>query len=229
MVGKVRPDYINVHLPVYERIARNEREGWSDAASVSLMLQHILRALAFPGIPDQGKLLELGCGDGCITCELARQLHYEVHGVDIVPLAIELAEQRCERLGVSACFSVADVLELPFPEDSFEVVIDAHCWHCIVLTDRPKFLAEARRVLKPGGVFVVLTMTGSPPAGMPGEFDRATRTCVCNGIAGRHFGSVGSLLEELRQGGFEIYCNWIEHAESEFENDDLIAVCRKNM
>jgi SAM-dependent methyltransferase len=57
---------------------------------------------------DRGdRILELGCGDGALSCFLAAQ-GFEVTGFDIAPGMIEEARQRAAREGVSAHFEVAD-------------------------------------------------------------------------------------------------------------------------
>ena len=59
------------------------------------------------------RILELGCGDGALSCFLARQ-GFDVTGIDISPGMVEEAKQRAAREGVAVRFEVAD-------GDSFEV------------------------------------------------------------------------------------------------------------
>src|SRR4051812_23136504 len=58
------------------------------------------------------RVLELGCGDGTLSCFLASE-GFDVTGIDISPGMIEEAKRRAERESVSARFEVAD-------GDSFE-------------------------------------------------------------------------------------------------------------
>ena len=60
-----------------------------------------------------------------------------------------------DALGGRADYSVADVQELPFADDSFDVVLANHMLYHV--PDRPRAFAEVRRVLAPGGRFHAAT------------------------------------------------------------------------
>lgn len=94
------------------------------------------------------RLLDIGCGPGSITVELAEHVAVVV-GVDAAQEAVDRAEELARgRTNVS--FRVADVYSLPFEDDSFDVVF-AHqlLQH---LADPVAALAEAMRVTRPGGL-----------------------------------------------------------------------------
>jgi SAM-dependent methyltransferase len=222
-----RADYLGVHQHEYERIAAGERSGWSTAEEAAQTLAQVQRALALPGVPREGRLLELGCGDGCLSVLLARTGGFQVAGIDIVPLAVELAQKRAAREGVALELAVGNVLALPWPDAHFDVLVDGHCLHCIVLDDRRRFFSEAWRVLKPGGALIIVTMAGDPPPGMPGEFDPLRRCLVHGGVAGRHFGTQDSVLAEARAARFELLAHWLWPAQTEMDCDDLIAALIK--
>ena len=98
------------------------------------------------GAPD--RVLEVGCGEG----ELAERLVADVSNlaaIDQSPRMVELTRRR----GVDA--RVADVQELPFPDDSFDAVLAA--WMLYHVADLDRGLAETRRVLRPGGRLVATT------------------------------------------------------------------------
>lgn len=96
------------------------------------------------------RLLDVGCGPGTITADLARLVAPgEVIGVDVTDAP--LAEARANAAGLAnVSFRVANAYTLDFPDDTFDVV-HAHqvCQH---LTDPVTALAELRRVCRPGGV-----------------------------------------------------------------------------
>lgn len=217
-------DYLGVHAGMYQRIAAGERAGWSAPAEAAGMLAQVQRALSLPAAPQCGRLLELGCGDGCLSVLLAAHLPFAASGIDIVPLAIDLARKRAARAGVTLELRCGDVLDLPWPDGSFDLLVDGHCLHCIVLDDRERFLAEAWRVLRPGGMLVLLCMVGEPPPDMPGSFDVVTRNVVLDGVIGRHFGTPESILAEARQAGFGCAAYWTWPAPDASANDDLVAV-----
>lgn len=96
------------------------------------------------------RVLEIGCGTG----GFAARLLDAIPGVDLVAVDqsrrfVELTERR----GVPA--QVADIQSLPFEDDSFDVV--AALWMLYHVPDLHQGLAEVRRVLRPGGLFVAVT------------------------------------------------------------------------
>jgi SAM-dependent methyltransferase len=52
-------------------------------------------------------------------------------------------------------FVQADVRQLPFPQDSFDVVLDRGCFHYLQAADRPGYATEVERVLRPDGRFLL--------------------------------------------------------------------------
>ena len=93
--------------------------------------------LAIEGLPPK-RTLDVACGTGFIT----RHLQGEVVGLDQSEAMLELASQRVR----TAQFLVGDGLELPFEDGSFERVFTSHFYGHLEEADRPRFLAEARRV-----------------------------------------------------------------------------------
>jgi ubiquinone/menaquinone biosynthesis C-methylase UbiE len=61
------------------------------------------------------------------------------------------ALQRAHHLHPAVRFVQADVLQLPFPQASFDVVLDRGCLHYLQAADRPRYASEVQRVLRPGG------------------------------------------------------------------------------
>ena len=100
-------------------------------------------------------LLDSGCGPGTITVGLARAVAPgEVVAIDLEESQLEEARRHAVAAGVSnVSFQVASALELPFPDKSFDVVF----FHAVLchLPDPIPALAEARRVLKFGGLVAV--------------------------------------------------------------------------
>jgi len=94
------------------------------------------------------RLLDIGCGPGSITIDLADRVGAAV-GIDASEEAITKArELSAGRSDVR--FQVADVYQLPFADESFDVVFA----HQVLqhLSDPVAALVEARRVLAPGGL-----------------------------------------------------------------------------
>ena len=126
-------------------------------------------------------LLDVGCGSG-VFCSLAVKTGATVTGFDATAELIALAKVRVP----DAIFFVGDMETLPFPDASFDVVTGFNSFQYAASV--PNALAEARRVLKPGGLLLLmiwgnkqdneaasyLATLGSllppPPPGAPGPF-----------------------------------------------------------
>jgi SAM-dependent methyltransferase len=99
-------------------------------------------------------VLDLGCGSGWLSVYLANcQSELEISGIDLAPQAIKLAEQWASEDGLSIKFRVGDVAALPYEEGRFDAVVANSIFEHLTLELAQAALLEAKRVLKPGGVF----------------------------------------------------------------------------
>lgn len=97
--------------------------------------------------PDPGQaILDLGCGTGTLTAELAARAG-RVVGIDASPEMVEAAKRHFPERE----FLVADALDLPFMAE-FDVVFSNAVFHW--LPDHDRLLKNIRRALKPGGRLV---------------------------------------------------------------------------
>ncbi|WP_448061448.1 methyltransferase domain-containing protein [Cellulomonas hominis] len=112
-------------------------------------------AYLLPALVPGQQVLDVGCGPGTITVDLAaRVLPGQVVGVDRSEAVIELARHEAARAGAANVrFDTADAYELPFESASFDVV---HAHQLLQhLQDPVAALRELRRVTRPGGVVAV--------------------------------------------------------------------------
>lgn len=100
-------------------------------------------------------VLELGSGLGGPARTLAEVFGCRVIGIDLTPAFCEAAETLSTWVGLGdrVIFQQSDATDLPFVDDRFDAAMTLHAAMNIVAKDR--MYAEARRVLKPGGVFAV--------------------------------------------------------------------------
>ena len=113
----------------------------------------LARLVAEAGLTGHERVLDLGCGAGHTSLACAPHAA-EVVGVDVTPQMVSAATSLARDRGVANVqFRVADVQALPFEDGSFDIVtsrVSAHHY-----ADALKAVAEAFRVLKPGGCFLV--------------------------------------------------------------------------
>ena len=107
-----------------------------------------------------GSALELGCGTGffLLNLKLGGVLD-EGHVTDLSPGMVEVAKRNGAHLGFDLEGRVADAETLPYPDESFDLVIGHAVLHHI--PDLEQAMREVLRVLKPGGRFV---FAGEPTA-----------------------------------------------------------------
>jgi ubiquinone/menaquinone biosynthesis C-methylase UbiE len=155
-----------------------------------------LARCGFPG----GKVLDVGCGFGATNLTLADHFpDSEFVGIDLSDPLLEIARERSEARGVSGRvrFERADVQDIPFEDDSFEVLINLNMVH---LVDDPlAMLNEMERVLAPGGILFLADLKRS----VLGILEKEIRSALSTGEAKQ-------LIQEstLRAGDFSSGLVW---------------------
>jgi ubiquinone/menaquinone biosynthesis C-methylase UbiE len=210
----MKTNYLS-HDAVYHKLRDDGMIGWDKTESAYAQQEEQLRTvLASGNAPCIGRLLELGCGAGNTSIWLAHQ-GYEVIGVDIAPAAVEWAMNKVQHEKVSAKFLIGNVLDLEFFDDNeFDFVYDGHCFHCIIGDDRSLFLAEAMRVLRPGGFLLIDTMCGPVEGDGLEGYDPTSRCTVFQDIATRYFGLPEEIKMEVSSTGFHVLSSNVETADS---------------
>lgn len=105
------------------------------------------------GIQGAGSFAELGCGPGFYATAFAAAHRYlRVTGIDRAPAQIALARRRAVGL-TNARFTVGDARALSQPDGAFDRVLASRL--LMVVPERAAVLAEARRILAPGGILLL--------------------------------------------------------------------------
>jgi ubiquinone/menaquinone biosynthesis C-methylase UbiE len=212
------------HEAEYVRRRAAGNPGWDTARVIAENLALLDEVFVAEHMPKGGRLVELGCGAGDLSLWAAER-GYQVDGIDISPFAIAWAKEKASDRGLKAHFQVGSVLDLtPYGADSFEIVLDGHCFHCIIGDDRPRFLEESFRVLKPGGVLHLNTMCGDPSPGQLARFDAATRNIIHRGAAVRHLGLPEDIEGEVAAAGFTILARRCIPRLTDAEDDDTLLI-----
>ncbi len=106
-------------------------------------------------------LLDVGCGEGRTLAMLdERKVVARGVGVDLLPERVDRARRASPMLE----FQVADGTRLPFPDQSFDVVLAMTVFSSIPRPARQGIAAEIARVLRPDGRFVWYDMRRRSPA-----------------------------------------------------------------
>lgn len=105
-------------------------------------------------------ILDVGGGPGAYAVPLALAGH-AVHLVDAMPLHVRQARDAAAVAGTPlASVEVGDARELAFPDASADaVLLLGPLYHLLEVADRLAALAEARRVLRPGGVLIAVAIS----------------------------------------------------------------------
>lgn len=158
-------DRMGGKLPVRRmdtEFVERQREHWqeADAAHFAWQTESYSGALEARLLGDiraaEGqRLLEIGCGEGGNLFNL-RRLPAVRFGVDF-----SRAKARFARRASQALTAVADAARLPFGDDAFDFVLIRDVLHHV--PDPSAVVAEAQRVLAPGGRLVVIEPNGRSP------------------------------------------------------------------
>lgn len=150
------------------------------------------------GIEQHMKVLDAGSGLGGPSRYLAETFSCTVTGVDITPSFVELSKFLAKRTGLSnlVSYEVGDLLTLPFPDNSFDVVWTQHV--VMNIPEREKVYREFHRVLLPKGklVFFDIVAPDDKPAlhlPVPWAENNATNFLLTK----------GETIQALQQAGFE--------------------------
>lgn len=109
------------------------------------------------------QVLDIGCGTGTLAI-LAKQRVGEagvVHGVDAAPEMIARARLKAKRAGVELVLAEGVAQALPLPDSAVDVVLSTLMLHHLPRKARPEIVREIKRVLKPGGRFLVVDFVKS--------------------------------------------------------------------
>jgi 2-polyprenyl-6-hydroxyphenyl methylase / 3-demethylubiquinone-9 3-methyltransferase len=156
---------VPVDNQLYDRLADTwwEEDGWLNLLRTSLnpaRFGYLRDAVAEHGLdPAACRALDVGCGGGLLAEEVAG-LGFSVTGVDPSAASLETARAHARESSLEIDYVEGAGERLPFEDASFELV---YC--CDVLEhveDLDAVLAESRRVLKPGGLYVFDTINRTP-------------------------------------------------------------------
>ena len=149
-------------------------------------------------------ILDLGCGLGATMRSLARaRPETRVTGLTLVPWQVEHATQLNAKYGSRLRVERGSYLDLPFESESADGAYALEsCCHAPG-PEKPAFLSEMQRVLKPGARFAVADgFCKTADADQPSAFKKMVSWC-CDGWALDCFPNLPLFLEKLSSLGFQ--------------------------
>lgn len=112
-------------------------------------------------LPENARILELGCGNGLLWKENASRIPvgWNITLSDLSSGMLDAAWRNLVVTGRAFQFQEIDVQSIPFEDETFDAVIANHMLYHV--PDRPKGIAEIKRILKPRGRLFATTV-GAP-------------------------------------------------------------------
>ncbi|MGC2657835.1 MAG: methyltransferase domain-containing protein [Bryobacteraceae bacterium] len=111
-------------------------------------------------LPAEAAVLEVAPGPGFLSIELAKR-GFDVRAVDISKTLIEIARRNAAAEHVDVCFELGNAAALPIKDASVDFVVCRAAFKNF--TEPVRALAEMRRVLRPGGVALLIDMRRDVP------------------------------------------------------------------
>jgi ubiquinone/menaquinone biosynthesis C-methylase UbiE len=169
-------------MDIFFEIHKNlPREGPGDPEST-------LKALSFvPAIPAEGKILDIACGPGMQTMDLARNTGAEIEALDTHQPFIEVLEKKIQQGGLSHRVQTRNhsMFDLDYREESFDLI-----WSegAIYIMGFEKGLKTWKKYLKPGGHLVV-----SEVSWLKKEISNKPRA-----FWGTHYPEIGTISKNIK-------------------------------
>jgi demethylmenaquinone methyltransferase/2-methoxy-6-polyprenyl-1,4-benzoquinol methylase len=132
-------------------------------AGTGFEAEHHLEAIQRAAIQEGQQVLEVACGTGRATVDLANAVGAtgRVDALDLTDAMLKQARAKIDQRGFSSRvhFRQGNAQALSYPDASFDVLYNGYMFDLIPLDGFVPILAEFHRVLKPGGELVLVNMS----------------------------------------------------------------------
>lgn len=149
-------------------------------------------------------VVDIGAGTGLLALGIAPAVR-EVRAIDVSPAMTGYLRSRATDLGLDNVEPItATAIDLPLPDRSASVIVSNYVYHHLNDADKQQGLAEAFRVLQPGGRIVIGDMMFRPELG-----DRRNRRVIIS--------KVKSFLSKGPAGVWRLLKNLLRYAAGQWE------------
>lgn len=197
--------------------------------------EHVIRFIARNYYQKQRKnirILDFGCGGGAHTWYLARE-GFDVYAFDGSKSAIERAEKRLGREHLVAHFRVEDALEVNYPDDFFDAVVDNVCVYGNIMSNINTMYKNIYRMLKPHGKLLTTCFGKQTDGYGTGEkLEKDTYVHITEGAlidrGTTHFFDKEELESTLQKAGFsDINIDTILYTDNHIRIEQYVAIAEK--
>lgn len=148
-------------IDFYDARAKTYFDDWKENDLLAPLLRTLMGRLT-----KTPTVLDLGCGPGAESRRLV-DLGATVFGIDLGKTSLEIAREHVPE----ATFSRMDVRNLTFPSQSFDGVLDAAVLFHFTDDEQMSILGSLLRLLRPGGAYLSIFMTGDFRGLQEGEIE----------------------------------------------------------
>lgn len=134
---------------------------WWAPWALNRMIEPLMRSIRIhtpelAGMNAGDRALDVCCGTGALALHYAK-MGIIAAGIDLNPRVIEVAENKRKKLGLSnVLFQIANALDLPFKDNSFDYASISMSLHEKERVDRDRIISEMKRVVKKEGSLVFI-------------------------------------------------------------------------
>jgi len=144
------------------------------------------------------RVLDLGCGTGTLTVMLKQSVpDAHITGVDADPEVLSLAKAKVEKADLDITLDRGLAYDLPYLDNSFDVIVTSLVIHHLVSDDKVRALREARRILRPDGRLEALDF------GRPFSLLTRVQGAAMKNLEEAADNFSGRILPILREAGFD--------------------------
>ena len=130
-------------------------------------IEHHHEAIQLANIQSDDCILEVACGTGRATVELASHLGAggKLDALDLSEAMLEHAQQKVAERGLfdKVEFKIGSAQVLPYPDQAFDILYNSYMFDLIAVDQFRPILDEFKRVLRPGGRLVLVNMSKDTP------------------------------------------------------------------